>query len=190
MRKLIISEHISIDGYVGGVNGQMDWIKLDEELFNLVGEFTNEADTALYGRKTYEMMESYWPTAASKPNATKHDIEHADWYNRADKLVISASMEGMQKEKTVFIGHDIPAKIKEIKSKPGKNILVFGSPSAAHLLIENNLVDEYWLFVNPVILGGGIPLFPQMNQRIKLKNDFSKTFGCGVQGMHYVVADK
>lgn len=75
MRKLIISEHTTLDGFIAGPNGEMDWIRLDDAMFDLVGQFTNEANTALYGRVTYQMMEAYWPTAAEKPNATKHDME-------------------------------------------------------------------------------------------------------------------
>ena len=92
MRKLILSLHTSLDGFVAGSNGEMDWIKLDDEIFDLVGKFTVEADTALYGRKTYQMMESYWPTAADKPDATKHDIEHSQWYNKVNTVILSRTL--------------------------------------------------------------------------------------------------
>ena len=92
--------HVSLDGFVAGPKGEMDWIKLDDEMFDLVGGFTNEADTALYGRVTWEMMDNYWPTAANKPNATKHDIEHSQWYNKVDKLVLSKTMRGKKTDKS------------------------------------------------------------------------------------------
>jgi dihydrofolate reductase len=87
MKKIIVSMHTSLDGFVAGPNGEMNWIKFDDELFDFVGKMTDKADTALYGRKTYEMMHNYWPTADQKPNATKHDIEHAHWYKQSLKIV-------------------------------------------------------------------------------------------------------
>ena len=77
MRKIISFMHISLDGFVAGPNGEMDWIKADEELFAYVGQRISKGDTALYGRVTYQMMENYWPTAADKPNATSHEREHS-----------------------------------------------------------------------------------------------------------------
>ena len=85
MRKIISFMHISLDGFVAGLNGEMDWIKVDEEIFDYVGKRISESDTALYGRITYEMMENYWPTAGDKPRATRHDIEHSKWYKRLSR---------------------------------------------------------------------------------------------------------
>lgn len=177
--------HVSLDGFVAGPNGEMDWIKLDDEMFDFVGEFTREADTALYGRVTWEMMEGYWPTAADKPNASKHDIEHSRWYNKVEKVVVSKSMQGKEAEKTNFIGNDIAGEIKKLKQQPGKDILIFGSPSAVHALMEDNLIDEYWLFINPVLLGEGMPLFANIKNRTALKLQQTKVFPCGVAGLHY-----
>ncbi len=158
MRNIIVSMHVSLDGFVAGTEGEMDWIQLDDEMFDLVGTLTDHADTALYGRITFQMMDGYWPNAADQPNATKHDIEHSRWYNSVNKIVISQSMKGFNPDKVSFIGDNIPEEIKKQKTLPGSNILIFGSPSACHLLMEHNLIDEYWLFVNPVSLGKGIPL--------------------------------
>ena len=89
MRKIILSQHASLDGFVAGPNGEMDWILLDDEMFDLVGSFTDAADTGLYGRVTYELMDNYWPDAGNKPNASKHDIQHSTWYNNVQKIVVS-----------------------------------------------------------------------------------------------------
>src|SRR5204863_1178783 len=94
MRKLVLFMHASLDGFVAGPNGEMDWIKVDDEMFDYAGKRTNESDTALYGRVTYDMMEAYWPTAANQPNASKHDIEHSAWYNQVEKIVVSKSLKG------------------------------------------------------------------------------------------------
>src|SRR6185295_15463469 len=93
MRKIISFMHISLDGFVAGLNGEMDWIKVDEEIFDYVGKRISEGDTALYGRVTYQMMESYWPAAGAKPAASKHDIEHSKWYNNVHKVVLSKTLE-------------------------------------------------------------------------------------------------
>jgi dihydrofolate reductase len=187
MRKIVISLHTSLDGFVAGPNGEMDWIKLDEEIFDLVGKFTNEADTALYGRVTYEMMEGYWPGAADQPNATKHDIEHSAWYNSVQKVVISKSMKGQNIDKTTIISDNIAEEIQRLKNAGDKNIMIFGSPSAAHTLMEHDLIDEYWLFVNPVLLGEGIPAFSKIRNRIGLELANVVSFACGVTGLNYKV---
>lgn len=84
--------HTSLDGFVAGPNGEMNWIQVNEEIFNFVPTLTEQADTALYGRVTYEMMQSYWPTAGDQPNASKHDKEHSAWYNKVSKIVLSRTM--------------------------------------------------------------------------------------------------
>ena len=186
MRKIIISLHISLDGYAAGPKGEMDWIRIDEEMFDFVGQLTAEADTAMYGRVTYEMMDAYWPTAADHPNPSKHDIEHSNWYNQVNKVILSRTMEGKDKLKTRFIGGNPEQEIRELKQQPGKNILIFGSPSVVRFLMEHNLIDEYWLFVNPMILGKGIPVFAPIKEKIKLEPLSTKVFACGVTALGYV----
>jgi dihydrofolate reductase len=86
VRRLVLFMHTSLDGFVAGPSGEMDWIDVNEEMFDYAGQRTREADTALYGRVTYQIMESYWPTAGDQPTATKHDIEHSKWYNSVAKV--------------------------------------------------------------------------------------------------------
>jgi len=194
MRKIISFMHISLDGFVAGLNGEMDWIKVDEEIFDYVGKRISESDTALYGRVTYQMMENYWPTAGDKPTATKHDIEHSKWYNKAHKVVLSKTMKdaGLPAGQagltnTKIISDNLSARINEIKQQTGKDILLFGSPTATHSLIQQNLIDGYWLFVNPIILGRGIPLFVDIKDKIKLKLLTTRQFTCGVTELNYIV---
>jgi dihydrofolate reductase len=187
MRKIVLSLHTTLDGFVAGPNGEMNFFKVDEELFDLVGRFTNEADTALYGRVTYEMMNSYWPTAASQPNASKHAIEHSAWYNRVQKVVISKSMKGATLDKTTIVSDNIAEEIQDLKNAEGKNIMIFGSPTAVHTLMEHNLIDEYWLFVNPILLGEGIPVFSKIKQRVQLELVNEVRFNSGVVSLNYMV---
>src|SRR5438309_10389106 len=117
MRKLVLFMHVSLDGYVAGPNGEMDWITVNEEIFDYAGRRTNEADTALYGRVTYQMMESYWPTAADQPNASRHDIVHSGWYNKVEKVVLSRTMQGQNLPKTTIISSQITDHINDLKQK-------------------------------------------------------------------------
>ncbi len=140
MRKIISFMHTSLDGFVAGPNGEMDWIKANEEIFDHVGKRISEGDTALYGRVTYQMMENYWPTADPAPGG-----------------------------------------------RGSEDILLFGSPTATHSLIQLNLIDGYWLFVNPIILGQGIPLFVDIKEKIKLNLVNTRQFNCGVTELNYTV---
>jgi dihydrofolate reductase len=190
MRKVISFMHVSLDGFVAGPNGEMDWIKIDQEIFDHVGKRISKGDTALYGRVTYEMMESYWPTAADKPTATKHDIEHSTWYSQVHKVVLSKTMTGTGLTNTTIVSDNLSDRINEIKQshKGGdEDILLFGSPTATHSLMQLNLIDGYWLFVNPIILGHGIPLFEGIEDKTTLKLLTTRQFTSGVTELNYIV---
>jgi dihydrofolate reductase len=187
MRKIISFMHISLDGFVAGLNGEMDWIKVDEEIFDYVGKRISEGDTALYGRETYQMMENYWPTTGNKPKATKHEIEHSKWYNKVHKVVLSRTMKSADLTNTKIISNNLSDRINEMKQQVGEDILLFGSPTATHSLMQQNLIDGYWLFVNPILLGQGIPLFDGIKDKIKLKLLTTRQFTCGVTELNYTV---
>jgi dihydrofolate reductase len=146
---------------------------------------TDKADAALYGRVTYEMMQGYWPTAGDAPNASKHDKEHSKWYNDVTKIVLSTTLQEAGLQNTRVISGHLSENIGPIKKKEGKNILIFGSPRASQSLLNEGLIDEFWLFVNPIILGAGMPLFKNITGTTKLKLVESKTFASGVIALHY-----
>jgi dihydrofolate reductase len=180
--------HLSLDCFVAGPKGEMNWIKADEELFTYVGKRIKEGDTSLYGRVTYQMMENYWPTAADKPTATRHEIEHSKWYKNVHKVVLSKSMKNSVIDSTTIISDNLTARINEIKKQAGNEILLFGSPTATHSLIQKDLIDGFWLFVNPIILGQGIPLFKDIKNTTKLKLlPTTRQFKCGVTELNYEV---
>jgi len=185
MRKLVQFMHVSLDGFVAGPHGEMDWINVDEEMFDYAGQRTNESDTALYGRVTWEMMEGYWPTAADQPNPSKHDLEHSRWYNHVEKVVVSRTLKGKRVKNTRIVSDNVAAEIKKIKEEAGKEIIIFGSPSTSHLLMNAGLVDDLWVFVNPVVLGEGIPLFKGIPDKINLKLVKNHVFKSGVVCLHY-----
>ncbi|HTI92546.1 MAG TPA: dihydrofolate reductase family protein [Puia sp.] len=180
MRKIISFMHVSLDGFTGGPNGEMDWIRVDSELFELASQATEMSDLAIYGRVTWEMMDGYWPTAGDSPNASKHDKEHSAWYNKVEKIVLSKTLSGKSIPNATIISDNVAPQIRGVKEKPGKQIVMFGSPSAVRLLIKENLVDEFWLFVNPVLLGKGIPMFPALEERKSLELLEEKRFKNGV----------
>ena len=182
--------HISLDGFVAGLNREMDWIKVDEEIFDYIGKRISETDTALYGRVTYQLMENYWPAAGDKPTATRHEIEHSKWYSKVHKIVLSKTLKEVDLTNTKIISDNLSDRMNEIKQSHdvgSEDILLFGSPAATHSLIQQNLIDGYWLFVNPIILGQGIPLFVDIKDKIKLNLLTTRQFTCGVTELNYTV---
>lgn len=178
---------MSLDGFVAGPNGEMDWIKVDEELFDFVGKRIGKTDSALYGKVTFQMMENYWPTAGNQPSASRHDIEHSSWYAKAHKIVLSKTLNAEGLTNTTIISDNLSENINSIKQQSGPEILLFGSPAATHALMELDLIDGYWLFVNPIILGKGIPLFAESQHKSKLKLVSTSQFATGVVELNYTI---
>jgi dihydrofolate reductase len=185
MGNLTLFMHISLDGFASGINGQMDWIHVDEEIFDYGAERIYATDIALYGRNTYQLMESYWPNAADQPNPTKHDIEHSKWYKNAKKIVLSTTMKEENLTNTQVISENLVDEINKLKQSTEKEILIFGSPTAGHSLMAANLIDAYWFNINPVLLGNGIPVFKDIKTRTPLSLITSKVFSSGVVCLHY-----
>lgn len=181
--------HVSLDGFVAGPNGEMDWIKFDDELWDYVNKITDRSDTALFGAVTYKMMESYWPTAAEKPNATKHDIDHANWVNTAKKFVFSKGSIDTTWQNTEIVHTVDPKEIQKLKASSGKDILMIGSPTLAHSFMDLGLIDEYYLNVNPVVIGNGKPLFKDIKKKMELTLLSAKKFTVGVVGLHYSIKE-
>lgn len=180
--------HITLDGFVAVPNGELNWATVNAEIFDYVGQRISKGDTALYGRVTYQMMESYWPTAGDKPNATKHDIEHSKWYKNVHKVVLSRTLTNEGLTNTEIISDNLVDRIKELKRQEGLEILLFASPTATYSLLQQDLIDGFWLFVNPVILGQGISLYKGIKDKIKLKLVRpTKQFDCGVTELNYLV---
>ncbi len=185
MRKLVSFMHISLDGFVGGLNGELDWITHGGEIFDYAQDRTSQSDTALYGRATYQIMQDYWPTAADAPDASKHDIEHAKWYAKVKKVILSRTWQGREIPNTTIISNSLAENINAVKNQEGKEIVIFGSPGATHSLMLQDLIDEYWFFVNPIILGKGITLFRGNEERINLRLIKTRAFSSGVVCLHY-----
>jgi len=186
MRKLILVVHISLDGFVAGINGELTGFDSGSENLEFVCQLTEDADTALFGRISYELLNRYWPTAHTNPNATKGEIDYSNWYNNARKIVVSRTLKTTNDPKTTLISNDMVTGISAIKKEPGRNILIFGSPSVSQQLIAAGLVDSYWVFINPVIFGNGIPLFRTLPEMIKLSLLSSKHFPNGEMALNFI----
>ncbi len=179
--------HTTLDGFMAGPKGEMNWIKFDDDLWDYVSKATDNSDTAIYGRTTYEMMESYWPTAAQSSTATNHDIQHANWVNNAQKIVFSRTMEKSAWKGTIFKKEINYSEIRDLKNQAGKNLLLIGSASIVHSFMNLDLIDEYWININPVLLGQGLPFFANGRSRQDLKEMEQRKFDCGVTGLSYEV---
>jgi dihydrofolate reductase len=186
MRKLVLVAHISLDGFVAGRNGELDGFDASEENLQFVANLADDADAALFGRTSYELLNNYWPAASGRPDASKGTIAYSNWYNSAQKIVISRTLVNEHLNKTTIISDDIPNKIIGLKKQQGRDILIFGSPSVAQLLMQAGLVDSYWIFINPVIFGKGIPLFSGSTDRVKLKLQATRQFPNGEIALHYI----
>lgn len=157
MSNIILLMHVSLDGFVAGTNGELEWITLDPDLETHVDSLLEPIGTALYGRVTYGMMEGFWPTVPENPESTAHERKHAAWIENVEKVVVSRSLDEVTwKNATLLRDAEDVAKVKQ---QPGGDIMIFGSPVLSHSLMKLGLIDEYRLNVNPTALGEGVPLF-------------------------------
>jgi dihydrofolate reductase len=185
LRKVISFMHVSLDGFTAGPNGELEWAIVDEELNPYVDDLFKNVDTALYGRVTYQGMQSYWPTVLTDPNASPRDLAHARWVDTVSKVVFSRTLSSAEWKNTRLVKDRIVEEIESLKHEPGLDLMIFGSPRLTHTFLHLGLIDEYRLFLNPIILGGGIPLFQGISDWMKLKLVEATTFQAGVVGLHY-----
>ncbi len=188
MRKIIFLMHISLDGLVAGPNGPMDlgWVSYTNELEQFAHQLHETTDAAIYGRVTWEMMDSFWPNMEENPDSSPGDIAHSRWYNAATKYVISKTLDAGDRKNTVVIGDNLAEEFTKIKQQPGKDLWLLGSPSVARTFMQLGLIDEYRLTLNPIILGQGKPLFGELEPALKLKLIEAKTLDSGVVTLRYV----
>jgi dihydrofolate reductase len=187
MRKVILAMQISLDGFVGGPNGEMDWVTMSEEMDDtLLPEMMETTDTCLIGRVLYQGFESYWPTApATNPKLSKSEIKFSHWIEQAHKVVFSTTLEKAEWNNSSLVRGDVAAEVARLKQQPGKDMIIFGGARLAQEFVRLNLVDEYGLVVNPVILGQGLPLFKDLTARQKLELVSCDAFKAGAVALRY-----
>jgi len=187
MRQLTLVAQTSLDGFVAGLKGEFDNFIGGEENLAFVCSIIDDADAALLGRISYELLNTDWPDAANKPDATKSMIKYSNWYNSATKIIVSKTLLLNGAENTIVINDHLLSEISKIKQQEGKGILVFGSPSLVHSLLALDLLDSIWIIVHPVIFGSGILLFEEMQKVIKLELITSKKLSNGTLCNKYAV---
>ena len=185
MRKVVWLMHVSLDGFVAGPAGEIGWVSFDDALIEDVQALVNSADTALFGRVTYQLMESYWPTASDSPTASKHDLDHSRWLNPAPKIVFSRTLKNVQWQNTRIVKDHIGEEIARLRKQPGKNLILFASPTLGSTFMNLNLIDKYFFNINPIVLGKGKPLFSDQSEMRRLKLLESKTYKNGVVSLRY-----
>jgi dihydrofolate reductase len=182
MRKLIYSMGVSLDGFIAGPDGEIDWSAPDEELHRFHNQQTREMGAHLYGRRLYEVM-TFWETADQKPSITEHELEFARIWKDTPKIVFSKTLESVEGNARLVRG-DAAEEVARLKEQPGKDLAV-GGAGLASTFMKLGLVDEYRLFVSPVVLGAGTPYFPPLDERINLELVEMRTFGSRVVYVRY-----
>ena len=173
---------MSLDGFIAGPHGEIDWSAPDEELHRFHNDQTREVGAHLCGRRLYEVM-TYWETADENPSAPEHELEFARIWKEMPKIVFSKTLEKVEGNARL-VRDGVVEEVAKLKEEPGKDLAV-GGAGLASTLIKAGLVDEYRLFVSPVVLGGGTPYFPALDERIDLELVETQTFGSRVVYVRY-----
>jgi len=182
MRKLIYSMTVSLDGFIAGPGGEIDWSPPDEELHRFHNEKTQEIGAYFLGRRLYEVM-LFWETAHENPSASDYELEFARIWKDMPKIVFSRTL-GSVEGNARLVTDNVAEEVAELKEQPGEDLAV-GCAGLASTLMKLGLIDEYRLFVSPVVLGAGTPYFPALDQRIDLELVETRTFGSRVVYLRY-----
>ena len=173
---------MSLDGFIAGPGGEIDWAAPDEELHRFHNEQTREVGAHFCGRRLYETM-VYWETADENPSASEIELEFARIWKALPKIVFSTTLTAVEGN-TRLATDGVAEEVARLKQEAGKDLAVGGAGLAASLT-QLGLIDEYRLFVSPVVLGGGTPYFPALDERIALELVETRTFGSRVVYLRY-----
>jgi len=177
VRRVIVSNVASLDGFFESRSKELDWVITDAEFFEYAKGLLRTVDTLLFGRATYLHMASYWPTAPVD--------EIADKMNNLSKIVFSKTLQKVKWNNSKLVASNIEEEVSRLKGQPGKDMVIFGSAMLASALLQWGLVDEYRIILQPVLLGSGSPLFGDVTERIPMKLMSAKSFGSGVVLLSY-----
>jgi dihydrofolate reductase len=179
MRKIIAAMNMTLDGFCDHTA-----MIADDEIHQHYSDLLRSADTLIYGRITYHLMESYWPSIVINPTGNKPTDEFAVSIDNISKIVFSHTLKSVDWKNTILKKEIIKEEIVGLRQQAGKNILV-GSPSMIIAFTQLGLIDEYQIGVQPIVLGSGLPLFKNIRDRVNLKLLQTKTFGCGAVVLYY-----
>lgn len=177
-RKIILDLAVTLDGFIEGKNGEVDWCIMDPEMG--FDQFLNSIDTIFYGRKSYDL----WGQFAPEKESGEAEKQFWEMVHRKEKYVFSRTQKGTD-QKAVFINDNLLEEVDRIKNNPGKDIWLYGGASLITTFIRQGLVDEFRLSVHPVVLGEGKPLFVDVRQRLNLKRVDTRSFSSGVVQLIY-----
>jgi dihydrofolate reductase len=183
MRNVIVFNMITADGYFESLTHGLDWHNVDAEFNDFAIQQLEEADTLVFGRRTYEMMASFWPSEI----AQEKDPVVSGKMSSTDKLVFSHSLKQADWQNTTLLGKNAMQRFAALKEKPGKALLVLGSSNLCVSLLEAGLIDELRLMVNPVVLGKGNPIFAGLTKPLRLSLTDSRNFKSGNVLLRYSV---
>jgi dihydrofolate reductase len=186
MRKVIYGFNVSLDGYIEDAKGNLDWASPDEELHAFHNRLIEQAGTLLYGRRLYETMAVFGPMGDADPNTPQVQLDFARAWQTTPKVVFSRTLRHAEWAEAI-VSDDIAGEVAKLKEQPGGPIMVGGADLAA-TFIELGLVDEYHLFVHPVLTGGGKPYFPALRDAVELRLAQTHRFASGVLMLRYVTA--
>jgi dihydrofolate reductase len=192
MRKIIVTVWITLDGFIAGPNGEMDWVTsiYDEAMGKYEDDLVSDADTLFLGRVTYQSFAGAWPKVPENPSVSEGEKEYARKLNAMRKIVFSKTLDKAEWNNSTLVKEIIPEEIEKMKHGPGKDMLIYGSASIVQAFTNFRLIDEYQLLVHPVMLANGKPLFEGLSDEIKLKLTKTKTHTSGVVLLCYRPADK
>ncbi len=182
MRKLIYSMGVSLDGYTTAPGGSIEWTRPDDELHAFHNERMQGIGTELYGRRLWDEMSAYWPTADEEPDARPVVIDFAKLWRATPKVVFSSTLESVggnarlvRTRRDEDGDEDVVAEVRRLKAEDGADLAIGGATLAAPV-VRAGLVDEYWLFVYPVLVGGGTPYFPPLDNWVNLRKMETREF--------------
>jgi dihydrofolate reductase len=181
--RLIYMLNVSLDGFVETPDHSLDWTTVDDELHSWFNDRMRELEASLYGRRLYELMAGYWPTAESDPSATQTMLEFARIWRAMPKIVFSSTLEAVDWNSRLVRG-DVVEELSRLRSEFDGDLDVGGATLAASF-IRRGLVDEYRLVVHPVVLGAGTPFFPALDTPIQLRLKETHRFASGVVYLGY-----
>jgi dihydrofolate reductase len=182
VRKVIYSMAVSLDGFIAGPNGDFDWAAPDEELHRFHNQQTRELGAHFCGRRLYEVM-VYWETAAANPAAAEYELEFARIWQNLPKIVFSNTLEKVEGNARLAT-EGVAEEVAKLKREPGGDLAV-GGAGLASTFMKLDLIDEYGVFVNPVLVGGGTPFFAALDQRLELELVETQTFASRVVYLRY-----
>jgi len=181
MRRLSVFNLVTLDGYFSGPGGDISWHNVDDEFQEVANAAANSGNTLIFGRVTYELMVSYWPT----PEAIRSDPVVARGMNSAAKIVFSRTLDKADWNNTRLVKAGLLSEIRKLKQEPGKDLTVLGSGSIVSQLAQAGLIDEFQILLNPVVLGNGKTMFEGVEDRFSLKLTGTRTFGNGNVLLNY-----